>query len=338
MSDAGLHLAQPLWLLAIALLPLVLAWLRFSQPRKQQGLESRYADAQLLPYLAGEVRGKRNSNTHILAAWMLAWTLLSIAMAGPRWEFERISAFQPAAELVILLDISASMNISDVRPSRLARARQEAQDLLRLNPGIRVGLIAFATVAHVVAPVTEDMEALKRVLPTLSTDLVRLPGSRLGNALEKTALLLSADNGSLARHILLISDGDFEEPKLLDKVDELANGNIRLHILAVGTDGGGLVPTRYVFSPGGRTPVSRLDTAQLKTLASHGRGLFQIADFQENDVQNILDLILEDADKQQIEAPPTRVWNARFYLPLIPVILLILYLFGRSNRFARRIP
>lgn len=338
MFETGLHFAQPLWLLAIALLPLMWLWLRFSRPKKQQGLEARYADPELLPYLTGEVRGKRINDTRVLGAWMLAWALLSIAMAGPRWEYKRISAFQPAAELVILLDISASMNIRDVRPSRLARAHQEVQDLLRLNPGIRVGLIAFATVAHVVAPLTEDMETLQRVLPTLSTDLVRLPGSRLGNALEKAALLLSGDDAGLARHILLITDGDFDEPKLLDKIDQLASRNIHLHILAVGTEGGGLVPERYVFSAGGRTPVSRLDSAQLETLANHGKGLFQIADFHAKDVQKILDLIIEDADKQQIEEMPTRIWNERFYLPLIPVILLFLYLFGRSDRYARRIP
>jgi Ca-activated chloride channel family protein len=338
MPDTGLHFAQPLWLLALLILPVVWLWLRYSQPQKRHGQEFLYADAALLPYLTGEVRGRRHSNRGVLIAWMLAWSLLSIAMAGPRWDFQRISAFQPAAELVILLDISASMNISDVRPSRLARAKQEIQDLLRLNPGIRVGIIAFATVAHVVAPVTEDMETLKRVVPSLSTDLVRLPGSRLGNALEKASLLLGGDDAKLARHILLITDGDFDEPKLLDQVDALAGKNIHLHILAVGTEGGGLVPDRYVFSAGGRTPVSRLNTSQLENLASHGRGLFQIADYHAKDVQKILDLIIEDADQQQIEDVPTRVWNERFYLPLIAVVLLILYLFGRSNRFAREAP
>ncbi|HDK38169.1 MAG TPA: VWA domain-containing protein, partial [Thiolapillus brandeum] len=322
MSDTALHFAQPLWLLAIALLPLVALWLRFSQPKKLVGLESRYADEELLPYLTGEVRGRRQKNPRILGAWMLAWALLSIAMAGPRWDYERISAFQPAAELVILLDISASMNISDVRPSRLARAKQEIQGLLRLNPGIRVGLVAFATVAHVVAPVTEDMETLQRVLPSLSTELVRLPGSRLGNALEKASMLLSNEKADVARHILLITDGDFDEPKLLDKVDELAAKNIHLHVLAVGTEGGGLVPERFVYTAGGRTPVSRLNISQLEALASHGKGLLQIAEYHERDVQKILELIIDDADQQQIADLPTRIWNERFYLPLIPAIFL----------------
>lgn len=335
MPESGLHFAQPFWLLTLFLLPLVWLWLRYSRPLKRQGLESRYADAELLPYLTGEVRGSQHRSSRVLTAWMLTWALFSIAMAGPRWDYERISAFQPAAELVILLDISASMNIGDVRPSRLARAKQEIQDLLRLNPGIRMGLIAFATVAHVVAPVTEDMETLERVLPSLSTELVRLPGSRLGNALEKAGLLLG-DDSKISRHILLITDGDFDEPKLLEKVDELAAKNIHLHILAVGTEGGGLVPERFVYTAGGRTPVSRLNIPQLKKLADHGKGLFQVADYHQKDVQKILGLVIAEADQQQMQEMPTRVWNERFYLPLIPAIFLIMYLFGRGNRFARK--
>ena len=336
MPESGFHFAQPLWLLALLAIPLVWLWLRYSRTVRRRGRESLYADEDLLPWLTGEVRGQAPDSTPVLAAWSLAWLLMVLAMAGPRWDYERINAFRPAAEMVVLLDISASMNIRDVRPSRLARAKQEIQDLLRLNPGLRVGLIAFATVAHVISPVTEDMESLQRTLPSLSTDLVTLPGSRLGNALDKASLLLHGDDKALARHILLITDGDFDEPGLLKKVDELRANNIHLHILGVGTDGGGLVPVRYI-PPGARTPVSRLNEEELRQLAEHGGGLYQLADYREDDTRNLLEQILADAEQQQVEEMPTRVWNERFYLLLFPVIFLVLYLFGRGNRFSRRL-
>ncbi|BAO44132.1 vWA domain-containing protein [Thiolapillus brandeum] len=336
MPESGFHFDQPLWLWALLVIPLVWLWLRYSKTIRRRGKETLYADEQLLPWLLGEAGGQARPYRGILTVWSLTWLLMVMAMAGPRWDYERISAFRPAAELAVLLDISASMNIRDVRPSRLARARQEVQDLLRLNPGIRIGLVAFATVAHVISPVTEDMETLKRTLPSLSTDLVALPGSRLGNALDKAALLLHEDGNKMARHILLITDGDFDEPKLLEKVDELRGRNIHLHILGVGTDGGGLVPDRYL-PPGTRTPVSRLNEEELKTLAQHGDGLYQLADYQQDDTRKLLDNILADAEQQQFKEMPTRVWNERFYLFLIPVIFLVLYLFGRSNRFSRRL-
>ena len=334
MNGTGFHFAQPWWLLLLLLIPAVLAWLHWSRPLRRRGQEYKYADAELLPHLTGEVSGRRQRDWKVLAGWAMAWALLVTAMAGPRWDYERISAFQPAAELVVLLDISASMNIRDVRPSRLARAKQEVMDLLRLNPGIRIGLVAFATVAHVVAPLTEDMDTLRRVLPGLSTDLVRLPGSRLENALDKAAMLFTPENGKrITRHLLLITDGDFDEPGLERKVGELRDRGIHLHVLGVGTEGGGPVP--YINAPGGQAIISRLDPVELQKLAELGGGLYLVADYHDRDTQAILDEILKDADSIRVAGQPTRIWNERFYLPLILAIPLLLWLFGPARRFAR---
>ncbi len=335
MTESGFHFAQPMWLWLLLALPLVVGWLRLSRPRRQRGREYLYADAELMPHLTGETRTAKGRDWKVVAGWSLAWALSVTAMAGPRWDYHRIAAFQPAAELVILLDISASMKIRDVRPSRLARAKQEIQDLIRLDPGIRVGLIAFATVAHVIAPLTEDLETLRHVLPSLSTDLVHLPGSRLGNALDKAALLFTPAEGKkrISHHILLITDGDFDEPDLDEKVRRLRQEGIRLHVLGVGTEGGGPVP--YITAADGRAVISRLRPDELRRLAKLGGGRFELADYQDRDVRAILDAVLADADKQRVKGRPTRIWNERFYLFLFPVVLLALWLFGPRSRYAR---
>ena len=77
-------------------------------------------------------------------------------MAGPRWDYEDVRLFHPGNNLLILLDISRSMQADDVAPSRLGRARQEIQDLIMQNRQVRLGLIAFASVPHVLSPITED--------------------------------------------------------------------------------------------------------------------------------------------------------------------------------------
>ncbi len=335
MADGGFHFAQPHWFWLLAVVPAVFAWLRFSRPVQRRGKEYLYADAELLPHLTGRTRAAGRRDIRVLTAWGLAWTLVVTAMAGPRWDAERIPAFQPAAELVVLLDLSASMRIRDVRPSRLERAKQEIQDLLRLDPGIRIGLVAFATVAHVVAPLTEDMAALKRLLPGLSTDLVRLPGSRVGNALEKAALLFSADDDRtrVSRHLLLVTDGDFQEPGLEPRVEALAARGIHLHVLGVGTEGGGPVPN--LTGPDGRAVFSRLDAVALERLARLGDGLFERARYDDSDVRAVVARILSDADRIEVEGRPTRIWKERFYLFLFPVVLIGLWLFGPEDRFGR---
>ena len=81
----------------------------------------------------------------------------------------------------------------DTQPSRKERAKQELQDLERRTPGVRIGLVAFATRAHVVTPLTEDGKSLLHALPALSPELVRLPGSRVGDALERALRQASRD-------------------------------------------------------------------------------------------------------------------------------------------------
>ena len=327
MNNQVFNFAQPLWLWALLLIPLVLGWLRLSRSVRNRGKEDKYADPHLLPLLIGVDQTITTRSIRPLIIWALSWILMVLAMAGPRWDYKQIRAFQPAADLVILLDISLSMNIQDVRPSRLARARQEIQDLVRLNPGIRLGLVAFASIAHVATPITEDGDSLLRQLPGLSTDLVRLQGSNLVNALKLAASLLQAQGEGSSHHILLLSDGDFDEPELEQKITELGNQDIRLHVLALGTDGGGPVP--YLTAPGGKAVVSRLDEQSMAELAEAGGGVYQLADYRDQDSRQILDAVMAQAELRQGQGAPAQIWNERFYWPLIPAVIILLLLTGR---------
>lgn len=329
MNSPAFHFAQPMWLWALLLIPVVLGWLWFTWPARHKGQENQYADAHLLSLLIGVNQTNASAKKRPLVVWALVWLLLVLAMAGLRWDYQQIRAFQPAADMVILLDISASMNIQDVRPSRLARARQEIQDLVRLNPGIRLGLVAFASIAHVATPITEDGASLIRQLPALGTDLVRLQGSNLGNALKLAASLLEAQGKASSHHILLLSDGDFADPELQQKITELTQQDIRLHVLALGTDGGGPVP--YLTAQGGKAVVSRLNEEAMQTLAKAGGGVYQLADYRDDDSLQILDAVMAQAELRQDNSTPTRIWNERFYWLLLPAMFILLLLTGRKT-------
>lgn len=333
MPEAGLHLAQPLWLWGLLAIPLVIAWLMFSSPFRQRGQEVKYADAQLLPYLSGVATTRVVSSRKPLLGWALAWGLLSLAMAGPRWDFQQMNPFEPGADLVILLDISRSMDVADVNPSRLERARQEVQDLANANPGISIGLIAFASVAHVVTPVTEDSESLLRQLPALSTSLAQLQGSRLADAIDQAERLLAGQGNDVAHNILLISDGDFADPDLDEKIRSLHATGTRFHILAVGTSQGGPVPG--LIATNGEPVLSWLDEESLRQLAESGGGVFRIADYRDDDTRAILDAILAHARARQNTEVQTLVWNEYFYWLLLPAMLALLYLYRPGAGIAR---
>jgi hypothetical protein len=132
--------------------------------------------------------------------------------------------------------------LADVQPTRLVRAQQELADLLERNRGVRIGVIGFASVAHVVAPVTEDMNSIRRVLPALDSRLVKLQGSRLVNALDRAAELLAGQPAESVNSLLIITDGDFDEPGLAERLQAFAEEGVRVHVLGVGTPEGDAVP------------------------------------------------------------------------------------------------
>jgi Ca-activated chloride channel family protein len=333
MTDPGFHFAQPIWLLGLLLVPLVIAWLWYSAPVRRHGLETRYADGHLLPFLQGEATTRVVRSKRPLLAWIAAWCLLLIAMAGPRLGYRQMNPFEAGADLVILLDISRSMNIGDVPPSRLHRARQEIQDLVRAKQGIRVGLIAFATIAHVVTPLTDDGDSLLHQLPGISTDLVRLQGSRLSEALRRAESLLAGQRKDVARNILLISDGDFADKDIEQQLEELNKTDTRLHVLAIGTKEGGPVPGMMNTN---REPVlSLLDEDGLRHLAKTSGGIFRVADYRDDDVDDIVDAILSHATARQNEKMQTLVWNEYFYWAVLPAMLILLFLLRPGGNISR---
>ncbi|WP_039960359.1 vWA domain-containing protein [endosymbiont of Riftia pachyptila] len=335
MPELGFHFSRPEWLWALLGLLPVLGWLIFSVSHPNKGAIHRYADEQLLPHLTGVRELEVNERWGRYIRWAILWVLAVLAMAGPRWDYTEIKAFSPGSELVVLMDISRSMEVADVQPSRLGRARQEVQDLLELNREVRIGLIAFASVAHVISPVTEDSNSILNALPAISTGLARLQGSRLKAALQRAEQLLSGGEEENGRSILLISDGDLVEPGLLEAVAKLAQKGIRLHVLGIGTQGGGPVPASsnrgdLMRDRNGKIIDSRLNETLLKQLAQQGKGIYRQADFRDADSRAVLKAAAAESGEATATNEKARIWNERFYWMLLPLLLLLLPAFRRS--------
>lgn len=338
MTEQGFHFAEPLWLWGLLAIIPVAIWLARSAARAARGPIHRYADAHLLPYLTGTRNLATSERWGRFLRWSLLWALVLIAMAGPRWDAVDMRLFHPGNNLLVLLDISRSMQVDDVSPNRLARARQELQDLIMKNRSVRLGLVAFASVPHVLSPITEDTYTILNTLPALSTDLANLQGSRVSGALERAEQMLEGLPEDSARAILLITDGDFDEPGLTDRVRELAEKGIRVHVLGIGTSEGGKVPGPrggWVLDRTGAAVISKLDEPDLERLAEAGDGIYRLADFRDSDT----DAVLEAAAVMSL--PPTegdertKLWNERFWIPVLLTAVLLLPQFrGRPRRRA----
>ncbi|MGA7981497.1 MAG: vWA domain-containing protein [Chromatiaceae bacterium] len=336
MPEAGFYFEQPTWFWGLlALIPVAL-WLWRSAARAARGPIHRYADPHLLPHLTGTRELKIHERWGRFLRWSLLWALLMTAMAGPRWDYEDIRLFHPGNNLLILLDISRSMQADDVAPNRLARARQEVQDLIMLDRDVRLGLIAFASVPHVVSPVTEDTYTILNDLPALSTEMSRLQGSRLNLALDRAEILLDSLPDDSARSVLLISDGDFDEPDLVPRIQKLTKNGIKFNTLGVGTPDGALVPADrggWIMDRHGQPVRSSLNEPLLEDLARAGQGIYERADYREDDSKAVLKAAAISRLPPEAGDERTRIWNDRFYLPVLAVIALLIPQFrGRARR------
>ena len=322
------NFAQPWWLLAM-LLPALL-WLLPAAKGLLNQRYKQYADAELLPHLLLNREQATNRRRRRFTLWSLIWLTGCLALAGPRWDFRAVDLMQPGADVVILLDISRSMAANDVKPSRLGRARQEIEDLLDRADTLRVGVIAFASIAHVVAPITEDHKTIRHVLPALSTDLVKMGGSRLEQALHKAEKLLSGQPPGISHSLLLISDGDFDEPGLQRQVEKLYAKGVPLHVLGIGTAQGERVPKAgprrgWITDSRGRKVISRLNEPLLRELAKIGGGSYQAADYREDDSAELAVVLQGDNEEQTVLAKGSRrIWHERyFWLVMIMMLLMI---------------
>ena len=319
------HFSQPAWLLGL-LVPLLLLGLPAS--RRAAGDLSRlarYADPHLLPHLIRTTPAPERARRR-LGLWSVLWGLGILALAGPRWDFTDVRVERPGDSLVVLFDLSGSMRATDAKPSRLARARQEVEDMLAQSPGLRVGLIAFASVPHVVAPITEDHETVRHLLPSLSPDLVRWQGSRVSAALDRAERLLSGQAPGTRHALLLLSDGDYGEEGLEARAAALQAKGITLHVLGIGSPEGAPVPGAsggVLTNRDGQPIQSRLEEPRLTALAKAGGGLYRRADYRDDDTREVLRAVARTTDDSVTRERAYRVWDEEYHLPLLAAALLI---------------
>src|SRR5436190_1573842 len=174
--------AQPkiLWLLAV-FPPLMLAFFWWSWHRRQE-LVTQFIQARLLPALTVGISPARLKIR--LAFLMLAVICLILALARPQWGFDWEATKQRGLDIIIAIDTSKSMLAEDIAPSRLARAKLAALDLMQQAKSDRLGLIAFAGSAFLQCPLTIDDTAFRQSVESLDVNIIPEGGTALAEAIE----------------------------------------------------------------------------------------------------------------------------------------------------------
>ncbi|WP_433765638.1 VWA domain-containing protein [Pseudomonas putida] len=258
------HFLRPLWLLLLpfaTLLPLL--WRRSRD--LQRRLRGNIAE-HLLPHLLITPQDRQWLRPVHLASALLV--LSALAAAGPTWEQDRPDFLENRAPLIIAMDLSPSMDATDVQPTRLEAAKHKIHDLIQRRAGARNALIAYAGSAHLVLPATDDPALLDTFIQALGTNLIDKPGKNVGAVIEQAKRLLAAEKSPGT--LLLLTDGaDTSALAGLDK--QLDDSDLQVLILAVGNENGGIIRDasgQPRTDSNGRPELGSFDQAALKQLAS----------------------------------------------------------------------
>lgn len=220
--------------------------------------------------------------------WSAGWILLVIALAGPRLpQLVAGSKQQSLRDVMVVLDLSRSMTASDVSPSRLSRAGQTLQALLRHSPDSRYGLILYSLKPYLMFPLTADRQLAEHYLRSVEYGLLPAEGSVVTPALQLAQRELPADNQA-GRAILWISDGDVSDQAELEQdLKGLQEAGIRLIIYAVATPrGAGLQTDKGEWlEHKGRAVRSALPRDRLRQLARSSGALYRQSSSVETDWQ-----------------------------------------------------
>ncbi|WP_309043079.1 vWA domain-containing protein [Marinobacter sediminicola] len=267
---ADFHFIRPLWLLLLLLVPLL--YIALTRRGSGDSGWSGLIPEQLLAPVIRRYGGPEGKGKSKLLAAISALVILAIALAGPAWREAPTPLKKPGDSLVIALDLSLSMLATDLEPDRLTRAKRKIRDILAVREGSLTGLIVYSGDAHVVTPLTDDINTVTGMLNVLDPVIMPVQGNRSDLAIAKARALLEQGAPGMGR-ILLITD---EVP---DRYREpirtaLKSTNYTLSTLAVGTREGGPIPLarRGFIRDNGNIVITRTDPDMLAELARNNGG------------------------------------------------------------------
>jgi Ca-activated chloride channel family protein len=241
------------WALAgLVLVPLLLAGYLLLQRRR-----ARYAVRFTnLDLLANVVDRAPRWRRHVpVALFLVAIAALVVGVARPQAVVETP---EEQATVVLAMDVSTSMEATDVAPTRLAAARAAAETFLdRVPDSLRVGLVTFSNQAQVLVPPTSDHDAVRRALETLAPD----GGTAIGDAIAASVNLKQQDTGATFAAertddgpplaVVLLSDGS-PSPNTLDPIEAARTASaagVKVFTVALGTDQGTVTLTDDFGNP-----------------------------------------------------------------------------------------
>ena len=320
-----MQFSNPYLLFLLLIIPLLLWW----RARRRRAAV-HFPDGKLLQSLPVSLTVRMQPIFPLL--YTLGLICLIVAIARPQRGLQESRVNTDGVDMVLLLDLSTSMDTPDfsrngLRQTRIDSAKQVIEDFIKTRKDDRIGMVAFAALPYSVAPLTLDHSWLVQRMEGLRTGMLE-DGTAIGDAMASAVNRLR-ESEAKSRIVILITDGENNQGKLQPENAAEAAAALGIKIYTIGIGGG--LPVRQGFFS--QAP-QQIDTTTLEQIAKISKASF----FRARDLKTLQSVYeqIDQLEKTEIELfEYTRYEEMAGHWLLAALLFLTLEKIGSLSRFGR---
>jgi len=272
---------------------------------------------EILEKIRVKNRGFNKLTRNILL--MMSIFFIIIALARPTIDNGNIKVKSTFINVVVGFDISNSMFVDDVYPTRLDFAKKKFDTFLQDMKNARVGIIGYSSQSFLISPLSEDYNSLKFLVKNLSVESLSLRGTNFMNALEAANDLYSSDD---KKAFLIFSDGG-DQKSFSKEIAYAKEHNIVVFVYVIGSDKGGVIKTKNgaLKDKNGNIVVVKINE-KIKDLALQTNGAYMRSTLSSKDTEQLSRAIKSRFKAKGNKDSIIKDKKELFYYPLALALLL----------------
>ncbi|WP_185153930.1 MULTISPECIES: vWA domain-containing protein [unclassified Dysgonomonas] len=332
--------ANPEFLYLFILIPVFIIGFILLNIMKRKDVQ-KIGDLRLVKRMMPELSLKRSYLKFWLVLVAIGFGIVILARPQFGTKVEKVD--KKGIELVIAIDVSNSMMAEDIKPNRLAKAKQILTRIIDERKDDKVAIVVFAGEAFIQLPMTADNQSAKIFLETIDPSIVPVQGTVIGSAIDISMSCFSNEQ-DIDKAIVLITDGESHEGNAEEAAARAADAGVHVNVVGIGSLEGAPIPVAEGSSNQkrdntGQVVMTRLNEEMCKSIAKAGKGLYVHADNSNNALKS-LQAELEKLQKKDIDGVAYSEYDEKFQIfawGMFILLLLEICVFDKKNRLFRNI-
>ena len=298
------QLEETTYLYILILLPIILLVFLYNKYWQKRTIK-KYFDHATFNFLSPELSSTKSYIKTSLT--LLIISILVFGLVNPKIGTELKTVKREGVDIVFAIDVSKSMLAEDIAPNRIFKAKRLVSEIFNKLGSDRVGIIAYASTAIPVLPITNDFSSAKMFLESLNTDMLSSQGTSIVEAIELSKGYFDDENQT-NRVLCILSDGEDHEYDENQFISTLSDSGIIILSVGLGSTKGAPIPIKennivksYKKDDKGEVVITKLNDELLKKIATQSSGKYIKGDNTSLVVDEIINE-LKEMDKKEFES------------------------------------